>query len=372
MPPTTVSPLPALIAALAAVIVAVIAWMSARSAQQKTFANQSELQRYQKDLARLQSELNERRDDRNARRDYEYEALKRLYAECSPLTFQLAEQAVAAMERIESLAISSMQGRLGEAVDSWLTADRFRYYRLSTEYRLLAPLATLRLLEQRLTHLDLSLDPEFRLIYLLAQKARRTLAADFDLSRAGPSPLRYDPHAADAELLRVHSPHIYWQQGVPLGILDNAIEALLVRDANEPRRVISFLEFEAVRKAPSSPAGQALDRMGYLVVGFDPWHRPVLWRVLLASACIYRGIGLLSERDSAGLAAVRPDDLIEVPDEFLKRFIWARPGDEESMRQVEADWSAVREHTRKQLDEPLSRAMKGLVQAQQRAQAESK
>jgi biopolymer transport protein ExbB/TolQ len=42
---------------------------------------------------RLASELEEQRAVRDARRDYEYEARKRLYAECEPLLFEAAELA---------------------------------------------------------------------------------------------------------------------------------------------------------------------------------------------------------------------------------------------------------------------------------------
>src|SRR6185369_4404651 len=45
----------------------------------------------QSDIELLRSRLGEQGKDRDARRDYQYEAHKRLYAECEPLLFQLAD-----------------------------------------------------------------------------------------------------------------------------------------------------------------------------------------------------------------------------------------------------------------------------------------
>jgi hypothetical protein len=235
--------LPALIAGGSALVVAGISWIATRTNQSKLLEHQITLERYKKDLQRLQHQLDEQKSERDARRDYEYEARKRLYHECSPLLFQLTDQAASALSRIRGLAASASQGELDPGPNSWLTSSRDRYYRRSTEYRLLAPCATQKLLQQRLTRLDLTLDTEIYIAYTLARAAARVLGDDFDLAQAQPA-LAYDPHNVEAEERISSEPQVYRQQGVPRGILDNALEALIVREADGASRVMSFLEFE--------------------------------------------------------------------------------------------------------------------------------
>lgn len=350
--------LPALITAGAAFAVSIVSWLSSRSNQQKVIENQVELQRYQKDLRRLQAELDEKRAERDARRDYEYEALKRLYQECSPLLFQLSEQASSAYGRIRGISESAAQGNLGPGPDSWLTSDRYRYYRASTEYRLLAPLATLKLLQQRLTRLDMSLDPEIQLIYTLARQAGRVISDDFELARVTSPELAYEPHTTEVELLRSSSPAMYWQQGVPRGILDSAVETLLVKDGEESRRVMSFLEFEAARKQVDNVAGKALERIGYLFVNFHPKERPILWRILLATASIYRSIGLLAEREHSRQGQPDTEHLLLMSDEESNAFDWrADKSNEPQGQEVCAASLAVRAYLMRELQNPVSRTL---------------
>lgn len=348
----------AFVAAGAALAVSVVSWLSSRSNQRTGIKNQVELQRYQRDLIRLQAELNEKDAERNARRDYEYEALKRLYQECSPLLFQLSEQASSAYGRIRGIAESAAQGNLDPGANSWLTSDRYRYYRASTEYRLLAPLATLKLLQQRLTRLDMSLDPEIRLIYSLARQAERVISDDFLLARAVSPELAYEPHKPDAQLLRASNPARYWQQGVPRGILDSAVETLLVKDSEEQRRVMSFLEFEVARKQTDSVVGKALERISYLFVNFHPGERPILWRVLLATASIYRSIGLLANREHARKGWPDAEHLLLMSDEETKAFDWRADRNNEAQDfEVSAASVAVKNYLVRELKEAVSRTL---------------
>src|SRR4051812_6468842 len=63
-------------------------------------------------LQKLDNELQLEREESRARRDYDYEALKRLYAECEPLLFQAFELARDARSRIASLARSAREADL--------------------------------------------------------------------------------------------------------------------------------------------------------------------------------------------------------------------------------------------------------------------
>ena len=105
----------------------------------------------QRDVERLRADLADRNAQRHARLEYEFEARKRLYQECGPPLFELSELAERALGRIVGLARTAANGNLGDDGRSWLGRG---YYRRSTYYRLLAPLAMGKLLSAKLTHLD--------------------------------------------------------------------------------------------------------------------------------------------------------------------------------------------------------------------------
>src|SRR5215813_10103522 len=148
----------ALISALASLLVAVITYVLNRSNQRQ--------------VEELKADLQEKQAEKNALRDYEYEARKRLYHECSPLIFQLLDQAEGVINRIGNLARTASQGNL-EPGRTWLSR---RYYKQSTYYRFLSPLATLKLLQSRLTTIDVSLDSYLYCQYLLARQIYNSFA----------------------------------------------------------------------------------------------------------------------------------------------------------------------------------------------------
>jgi hypothetical protein len=106
-------------------------------------------------LKYLENKLAIERAEQDARRDYEYEARKRLYQECEPILFQFAELSESALRRIHALARNAKDGNLGPE-RYWLSTDH--YFIKSTIYRLVAPMAAFKLLQHRLTSIDLKLD----------------------------------------------------------------------------------------------------------------------------------------------------------------------------------------------------------------------
>jgi hypothetical protein len=262
----------ALISAFASLVVAVVTYFATRSNQ--------------RDIEDLKAELLEKKAERDALRDYEYEARKRLYHECAPLMFQLLEQAEGVLNRVRNLARTASQGNL-EPGQTWLSR---KYYRLSTMHRFLEPLATLKLVQNRLTLLDLSLDPYLYCQYSLAKQIYYSFADDFDLRKATDPPLDYDPHSEYAESERATNPKVYWQQGVPIGILDNAVHSLITNESEGASRVLRFAEFESEYDRKGSAVRRAFDRIGYLFEDFHPRTRPVLWRILISQAALYRAL----------------------------------------------------------------------------------
>jgi len=352
----------ALIAAAASLVVAGLSAVAAYKAQSRTLENQSELQRYQKDLKRLQAELDDRQAERDARRDYEYDALKRLYAECSPLVFTLAEQAASMRDRIFSLAQAASAGNLDRGPDSWLSAQRPRYYRFSTEYRLIAPLATVKLLQRRLTQLDLSLDPGMRLVHVLARQVARVVADEFALANSDRDALPYRPHAKEAGDRANDEPAVYWQQGIPSGILDNAAEALIVTDPGAAPRVASYMEFEHARADAQSVIGRAFARIEYLLADFHPRDRPVLWRLLLALSSLHRAIGIAADRHELELHRPSAESLLHLPQAELPMLDWrADKDDGPDAAAIASAHSAVRSYLLNCLKKPVDQCLDALV-----------
>jgi hypothetical protein len=142
----------ALIAAIASLVIAIIAHLSNRDNQ--------------KAIEELRNRYAENKAERDAIRDYQYEAQKRIYHECGPIVFQLAELSEAAFYRITNLAQTARHGNLEPGPHSFLRSE---YYRVSTIYRLLAPSAALKLMQRRLTLVDLSLDYAMHRQYTLVR-----------------------------------------------------------------------------------------------------------------------------------------------------------------------------------------------------------
>ena|ERR1700730_9033400 len=250
-------------------------------------------------IEKLKAQLSSEEADRAARRDYEYEALKRLYAEFEPMRFQLVEASESAVSFTEALARRLRQDEIPGSFPGGT------YQRLAIIYNLLLPAACFRILGRRLTLIDLELSPPIHLQYLIAKEVYLSFARDAEIARiAG---LVYTPYVQDWRQKRETNPHRYRRQGFALGRLDNALDQL-IGTLGERERLLSFGEFEAKigviserTRAEhsvdhSSPLGAAVD----LFAEFDIDKRPVLWRVLLVQYFLYRMLLTVSrEPDSS-------------------------------------------------------------------------
>lgn len=211
--------------------------------------------------------------EQDARRSYEYDARKKLYTDAEPVLFQLDEHAGNAVERISHLADLARRGRLGAG--GWLT-DKFTYYRPSTFYMLLAPGAAMWLLRERVTFLDLSLDPVLDFQHKLGFAGYEAWSADFPLARQRPR-LAYTP-----------SDDQKWQGLFP-GERERPLRALIAGEGAEAR-VKTYAEFEDEYKRKRSHLNREIAAFAGLFDGFTPATHPVLWRVLVAQYFVYRAL----------------------------------------------------------------------------------
>ena len=253
-----------------------------------TLAQQQESTRKLEDM---RSALTEARDEATASRDYRFDALKRLYTELDPLLFQLREQSESALFRIYGLAKTARNGKL--AVESTSKKDNRLHrgsgsYLPSTLYRFMAPMATFRLCQERLTAVDLSLDDGFRQQqYLLAKLLYRSWSdgdeiAEIELGDVESLPYQTDRDDAD--------PAVCSQQHVSVQKIERIIEwAMITRDGT-PRCLTLGEFFTAYESKNTTRFHQAIEPLKDVFVSFNPGSRPVLWRLLVVHAYLYTSL----------------------------------------------------------------------------------
>ena len=282
------------ISASVSILVAVSALVSSLLTANKTASNDAK-------LATLESGLRDVEAARNARLDYEYEALKHLYSECEPLLFQFFELADDAESRIRALARECRNGSLRPDGSGWLADPS--YYFDSTVYRLSAPLAAIRILQRRLTAVDLDLDSRLKTQYRLLRILYRSITDDQAIAERNPR-LPYDPDSADPEdpdrdALIAADPQKYLRQGMYRGNLDRLVDAMIIRE-QERERVMSFGEFLQFKRDSRTELFQLMPYLELLLIGFHPTVRPVLWRVLVTQKLLYDALRASRDLDRSG------------------------------------------------------------------------
>jgi cbb3-type cytochrome oxidase subunit 3 len=270
-----------------------------------------------KEIEELKHGLESQRSKEHARMDYEYDARKRLYQEYEPLIFQLQELGESSYRRIHGLARTARQGNLNPG-SGWLS-NPLSYYSVNTIYRLLAPVAVFRLMQRRLTLFDLDLESSFRDQYFLAKALYHTFSKDFDLAAEEPK-LEYNPHNSTVAQKHRH-PEKYKMQGIVLGIVDSMTEAMIQEEDpiqnQKVYRIISFGEFQ--KRYFSSAVSDPFKHASNLFLDFNPETKPILWRILLTQASIYRTIFSLRKNKGIG---IKPSFLEIMPNEEREKFGW--------------------------------------------------
>lgn len=307
---------------LTALITLIVAFLTQRS-NKKTQRELKELELTNGEaLAKLNAALGERKSEEDARRDYDYEARKRLYREAEPLLFRLSEASESALHRIFSLARTARNGDLGPEQPSWLQQPG--YYMASTMYNLLAPAVIFRLLQDRLTLVDLTVDRRISNHYLLAKSLYISFTDDFVLAQIQPA-LEYNPFIDDWQEERYRQPEKHWRQGLPLGRLDAAIETMVKPMQDGPGRCMSFGEFEAAFYQDLKSEESKFAIFADIFLEFHPARRPILWRILVVQAHLHAALmGAFMERGTTGFVT-------DVPADFLAkdkgRIDWRSPSD---------------------------------------------
>jgi hypothetical protein len=255
---------------------------------------------------RLEALEKQQRED-DAWRTYTFDARTRLYKELGPLLFSLVEACDELQWRVRGIA-----GRAAEGPDD---GDDRRFkpgsdYMLSTLYRLMAPVAITRLVQDRLTLVDLAVDPAVDRIYSLAKLMRRTWNAGPDLARWRGLPYRPVHDGRTPETAKQH---------VNLRAVDRLAEQLVPASQRAGDgtllRYSSFLENYQGDGAADRPAAEPFER---LFDRFHPDRRPVLWQLLCTEALLAASIVRNAARGGGGWGTAG-DPLAELPDKIANR-----------------------------------------------------
>jgi hypothetical protein len=152
-------------------------------------------------------------------------------------------------------------------------------------------------MEHRLTLVDLRLDPKLNAEYFLIHSVCTSFTLDSLLADLDPR-LIYTPYVAQWREKRSSDPQAFRRQGLPLGRLDNSLDALITTDVSG-QRLATFGEFEErLRQVSDDDVSSALGAARDLVSDFQPSTRPVLTRILVVQLLLYAALnrGLQAER----------------------------------------------------------------------------
>jgi hypothetical protein len=182
------------------------------------------------------------------------------------------------------------------------------------------------MLQDKLTLVDMAVDERIATQYAAAKLLAITWTDAFDLAAVDPR-LPYAPFDPNWQTMRLTQPAVYWLQGVPIGRLDRATEAMVKVARDRPARLVTFGEFDDLLKKDLKGGGAIFGAFADVFDGFHPDDRPVLWRMLVAQAVLCRWVvGSTRRRGPAAAVMIRQDDSI---DGLVQRLVWraqAGPG----------------------------------------------
>lgn len=269
------------VALLTSILSLVASYVNNRRQQKVTEELQDKAEDAAQQLEVLRSRLQRERDEDSSRRTYILEGKKRLYEEYEPIRFQLAEAALHAAWRVQSIARSARQNDIRRDGSGWLSAPR-EYYTMVVIYDLMLPAVWYRIMKRKLTFVDFSLDNRIEWEYILAKSYYFGFTNDFWLAKVPGFELEYDPLNENWHQLRKKNPAVYWRQGIPVSMLDAFLESLTIQTESglEP---MTFGKLQTRIDKPNNDDEllKLYDVIADNIVSFHPKTRPVLWRVLL-------------------------------------------------------------------------------------------
>jgi hypothetical protein len=246
--------------------------------------------------------------------------------------FQLIEASETAYNRVFGLARSARKGYLDLDYPSWLSKSYYEndpYYLFTTIHRLLTPLAIIQLMQRRLTIVDCSIDSYVRDQNVIAKRLYAVMSQGDELAETQPA----IPYNVSGQS------YLGGKQHVAYGRLDRAAESLLITEQNGVTRYLSYGEFERAATDQRSGLQQELERFVLLFTDFHPRTHPVLWRILITQAHIYRALMRAFEENRR----ISPAEAIS--SEEQRKFDWRQQEDEATEEEaIDSPFTAARHY----------------------------
>jgi hypothetical protein len=257
--------------------------------------------------ARQKAADEERSSLRAAERSYQFDALKRLYTDFQPLIFELVEACDSASRRFGNLCKASRQGALDLGPRNWLNDEANPYYLLSTIYRFMAPVVLFKLCRRRLTFVDLRVNDHVRQQYALARLIYQTWNDGYEMKALSPF-IDYEP---TSRWLKPSDPRAstHVMQHIVIGELDLIAEAMTITGPDGRQRCMDFGEFLEAYKNAKSTLHERAAILTDLFRDFSPDRRPILWRLLLVQATVWKAFcDSAIESDNPVSLGLEPDE----------------------------------------------------------------
>jgi hypothetical protein len=248
------------------------------------------------ELAKINAKLASQKSEEDALREYRFDALKRMYNEFEPISFEFNEACDNAIRRILLLARNAKEGKIRRFRDDkgFLAPDRdnpkhLGRYLNETTYLLLAPMAYFKIFQKRLTSIDLQLDQSINFLFLVSKDLYYTLQADDDLANTEPK-LSYDPNSSKMD----DNPAEHSIQGINIITLDKIPEELLYEDDRVIPLPVFLEKFGKELKKASSDQHTHLVRY-YYPSTLSSCRQTSFWRILLTQLCLYKAMKKISQ-----------------------------------------------------------------------------
>lgn len=161
-------------------------------------------------------------------------------------------------------------------------------------------MAYYRLMSQRMSALDVTLEPLIGRKFMLLGIYSRILSSHFELAEVPDFKLDYDPYASPQPEKPV--PAVHSMQGLVRGDIEDLVAAMLKEVDGRPITPLEWTEFDKAAARTGSPVNEAIKPVAELLSSFHPSRKPILWRELicfrlLADFSVYGRLFTIEEFD---------------------------------------------------------------------------
>ena len=225
-------------------------------------------------------------------------------------------------------------------------------------------MAAFKLLQYKLTNIDLKLVQTINIQYMLGKILYYTFSSSPELAQSEPI-IPYDPDYIAAESkgltedekneIKIRYPEKYWLQGLKVGTLDILAESLILSNKEVGVRIKSFGEFEREFFEPVVDGRTVVDKRFEVFLTlfsyFHPKTRPILWRVLITQGYIYNAITKIHSTEDLNLSNFDQLKKIFNIENTKLKCDWRQPNEAVSDEEFDLSFNASENYLRRQLSD---------------------